>query len=276
MLLRLFTWLNARPAARRWMWRHWYRFLSRWFRAGDWNFLNYGLAAQGALSPLRTLKLRPEDEADRSWITLYHHVAEPLDLSGRTVLEVGSGRGGGASYIARYRGPGRVIGLDISDSAVALCRQRHHAPGLSFRQGDAEALPFAACEMDVVINVESSHCYGSLPKFLAEVYRVLRPGGFFLYADFRPGDAIAGWLAEIAAAGFVERGRQDITSAVVKAIEENDERRSQMIGRTIPLPLRSTFRQFAGVPGSIIHAEMRTRGMIYLSFVLQRELGNGN
>jgi ubiquinone/menaquinone biosynthesis C-methylase UbiE len=43
--------------------------------------------------------------------------------------------------------------------------------------GDAENLPFPQVSFDAVINVESAHCYGSIERFLAEVHRVLRPGG---------------------------------------------------------------------------------------------------
>ena len=47
--------------------------------------------------------------------------------------------------------------------------------------------------LDVVLNVESSHCYGSMPRFLAEVRRVLEPRGYFLHADFRARSALETW-----------------------------------------------------------------------------------
>ena len=93
------------------------------------------------------------------------------------------GRGGGCAYLARYRQPAAVLGIDISPRAIAFCRRIHLVPGLSFRPGDAEALPCPAEAFDVVLNVESSHCYGSMPTFLNEVFRVLVPGGYFLWAD---------------------------------------------------------------------------------------------
>src|ERR1700752_4130464 len=101
--------------------------------------MNYGFVPPPGAEPL---VLRSDDEPDRYWIQLYHQVAGAIALTGRSVLEVGSGRGGGASYVARYLGPRSLVGVDVSNSAVALCKERHHAPGLSFRQGDAEQLPF--------------------------------------------------------------------------------------------------------------------------------------
>jgi SAM-dependent methyltransferase len=53
---------------------------------------------------------------------------------------------------------------------------------------------------DAVINVEASHCYPSLPRFLAEVARVLRPGGHFLYADVRRCHQLENWDATLAVA----------------------------------------------------------------------------
>jgi hypothetical protein len=65
----------------------------------------------GTPYPVRTtLRLAETDEPDRHWIQLYHHVAGAVDLEKCTVLEVGSGRGGGASFIKRYLRPASVIG----------------------------------------------------------------------------------------------------------------------------------------------------------------------
>ena len=98
---------------------------------------------------------------------------------------MGSGRGGGASYVSRYLKPRSVVGIDISKYAVRLCNSIHQYPNLSFCVGDSEKIPFESESFDVVLNVESSHCYGNIPLFLIEVKRVLKRGGFFLWADFR-------------------------------------------------------------------------------------------
>ena len=103
----------------------------------------------------------------------------------KNVLEIGSGRGGGAMHVLKYLKPETIVGIDISKEAIRLCDSFYKAPGLSFMIGDSENLPFKNNTFDVVINVESSHCYGNIPQFLSEVQRVLNPNGFFLWADFR-------------------------------------------------------------------------------------------
>ena len=88
-------------------------------------------------------------------------------------------------YLTRTFQPKSYTALDLNPAGISFCQQRHRVDGLTFVQGDAEHLPFEADTFDAVINVEASHCYPDFPRFLAEVARVLRPGGHFLYADFR-------------------------------------------------------------------------------------------
>ncbi len=125
------------------------------------------------------LELKPEDEGNRNLIALYHRVAAAIDLTGKTVLEVGCGRGGGASYVARYLRPARVEGVDISANVVDFCIKRHPIDRLRFRQADAEALIFEDNSFDAILNVESSHCYGSIDRFFGEFFRPRRSTGVF-------------------------------------------------------------------------------------------------
>jgi ubiquinone/menaquinone biosynthesis C-methylase UbiE len=118
--------------------------------------------------------LRSSDERDRLCIQLYLYAIDNCDLRDRDALEVGSGRGGGASYISRYLQPRSMTGMDFSQEAVRLCNRHRLAPGLAFVCGDAQSMPFPASAFDAVINIESSHCYESMETLLAEVRWVLR------------------------------------------------------------------------------------------------------
>jgi SAM-dependent methyltransferase len=78
--------------------------------------------------------------------------------------------------------------MDLSSAAIKSANARLARPGrLSFICGDAEHLPFGNGEFDAIINVESSHNYPEFPKFVAEVGRVLRPGGYLSMVDVMTG-----------------------------------------------------------------------------------------
>ena len=255
------------PWFRRFLWRRWYQYLAG-YQVSDWRFMNYGYAPVEFDEP--SLKLQPEDEADRYVIQLYHQVARAVDLRDRDVLEVGSGRGGGASYIKRYHQPRRMTGVDFSARAVRFCRKQHRLEGLSFVHGDAEALPLGDEMFDAVINVESSHCYGSMPAFLREVDRVLRPGGHFLFADLRAAADRDRLDAQLRETGMELVEQQDVTRNVLEALRLDSKRKQALIKRSVNRQLVRLFRQFAAVDGSQVFEGFRSGALVYLQYVLRK------
>ena len=161
MIQRIIVWIiKLSPLSNRWFWKFWYNLFARKSGSHDFRFMNYGYDEDGYC-----LDLLEEDEAERYSIQLYHHTATQIDISKKNLLEVGSGRGGGSSYIQRYLKTRTVTGLDISSDAVQLSNSSFDTPGLSFVQGDSEDLPFENSSFGVVLNVESSHCYGNIENF---------------------------------------------------------------------------------------------------------------
>lgn len=105
-------------------------------------------------------------------------------LRGTDVLEVGCGRGRGGIYVAQTFEPNRYVGMDLSQGNVDIATSHYgHIPNAQFIQGNADSMSFKNTEFDVVLSVESSHNYPSFERFIAEVYRVLKPGGRLLWVD---------------------------------------------------------------------------------------------
>ena len=269
MLTKILVFLSEiSPWARRVLWRWWYDRLARRLVTDRWTFMNYGLMWPESEEPVR---LAPEDEPDRYCVKLYHRVATPGRLAGREVLEVGCGRGGGAAFVARHHAPARIIGVDFSPHAVAFCQHRHREANLCFQAGDAERLPFADGSFDAVLNVESSHCYGSMESFVREVARVLRPGGVFLLADLRAVKEMAALEALLRAQPTLEMvEREDLTPMVVAALQADHERKRALIAEAIPRREQARFREFAGLTGSQVHSAFVKRTMLYHRFMLRR------
>jgi len=227
-----------------------YEFLGRLYaRTDHWRFMNYGYAFEDAAD---NLVLDAADHAERYNAQLYHLVASQTDLTGRDVLDVGSGRGGGASYVHRYLRPSTTTGLDLAESATAFCRRTYaDITGLGFVAGDAMNMPFEDDSFDAVINVESAHCYAEPQAFLREVQRVLRPGGIFLFTDF----TVPCKRSEMdwEEAGFDTRAVLDVTEGVVRALYVDDARRKQEIMDHVPFGLRWAANLWSGRPGSWIY-----------------------
>jgi SAM-dependent methyltransferase len=206
-------------------------------------FFNFGYEED----PPMALPLAASDEPNRFCIQLYHLTATQVNLNGKRVLEVSCGAGGGASYIVRTLHPASYTGLDLNPASIDLCRKRHNLPGLDFVQGDAEDLPFADQSFDAVINVEASHQYPHFPRFLAEVARVLRPGGHFLYTDSRRRPAIAEWEAALADAPMRLISERVIDDEAMRGLMANTRRSQELIRHRVPAFLVGLIRYGIGV-----------------------------
>ncbi len=231
--------------------------------------MNYGYL--GSDDETFSLELEPDDEKNRLSIQLYHFVVHEIDLKGQQVLEVGSGRGGGASFIAKYHRPARLTGVDFAGKAIRFCQKNYQQENLFFLQGNAEALPFDANQFDTVVNVESSHCYGSIPSFLSEVYRVLKRDGYFAFADFRTQEDLTLLEQQFLDAGFLVQTKTEITSNVLEAMKQDNARKLKLIEEVAGNRLNSTLRQFAGIEDSEIFDSFRNGDMVYFHFQLRKQ-----
>src|SRR5687768_5880148 len=74
-----------------------YELLAKRISAEDWQFMNYGYMPDGDEPPV---SLPDNPKIQKYPMQMYHYLAARADLKGKYVLEVGSGRGGGAKYVA--------------------------------------------------------------------------------------------------------------------------------------------------------------------------------
>ncbi len=253
------------------LWRVWHGIIQHLDPAYSKVFLNYGYASPNG--EFDGLQLAERDEPDRYGIQLYQHVTHGGDLRGQSVLEVGCGRGGGAAFLARHRGPKEYVGLDVSPKLVAYCNRFHRVPGLSFVAGTAERLSFENARFDTVVNVESARCYGDPGAFFREVYRVLRPGGHFYFADMIKTAGLERLRRMLLQAGFTLLRQADIRKNVVLALRRDAASRKKTIDERVPDWLRKAFYEFSGVEGSRRFRDFQQGAMQYHSFMLQKPRG---
>ena len=228
-----------------------YRTQTHLVGADDVVFLNVGYEED----PPMAVPLAESDEPNRFHIQLYHRVATQSDLRGKRILEVGCGHGGGASYLMRSLRPASYTGLDLNRAGIAFCRKTHDLVGVDFVHGNAERLPFPDQSFDAVINIESSGAYPHFSDFLAEVARVLRPGGDFLYTDLRPRESVDKWEAALAGAPMRMISHENINAEILRGMEINTQRILDLIDR-VPRYLRPIARAFVGIQGSPFYRAM--------------------
>lgn len=117
------------------------------------------------------------------------------DLGGRAVIDAGCGTG---RYLRLLRRRGaRAVGVDLSPAMIA----RAHAEGGAVARADIAALPFASQSVDVVV---CALVLGDVPHLeiaLAEMARVLCPGGCVIYSVVHPAGERAGWARTFTAGG---------------------------------------------------------------------------
>jgi ubiquinone/menaquinone biosynthesis C-methylase UbiE len=239
--------------------------------------MNWGYAS---LTPNgQIINLNPEDESERFSVQLYHYVATGMgmlkNLEGKTLLEVSSGRGGGLDFVSRYLSPKKCIGVDISDVQVKYCRNLYaNNSKLVFLKGESEKLSKVAElkdeEVDIVINVESGHCYSNFKKFVKEVDRVLKPGGVFCYSDFREKHEWAKIEEQLENYSLKIVKRENISENVMHSLKLDEDRKNELLKKKAGPILRLFFRKMGGVKGSHIYEGLSKGSMVSMAFLLKK------
>ena len=257
--------MDKRNRFREYLFKVWYTVVSKLDKNAEVQFMNYGYTCPDLEVPLKS-----DHEENRYPIQLYHQIATKTDITGKDIVEVGSGRGGGLAYLVESFAPNSAIGVDLNPTAVAFCNKHYNLPGLSFTQANAEKLPFEDNSQDIVINVESSHRYDSMSNFMKEVKRVLRPGGKFLITDFRHDHKMPFLKKTFAESGLHQLLEEFITQNVVNALDKDDARRRQLVSRLAPWYLQRTALNFAAVKGTKTYNSFADEKMLYFNYVLEK------
>jgi len=242
-----------------------YWYISTVDKKGEILFLNWGYDDKGERIPLTK-----KDEPNRYPIQLYHSLVKDVELNGKHIVEVGCGRGGGLSYITRTFGPASALGIDIEKKAADFGNAHYGINVMRFMQGDAQNLPLKDESCDVVINVESSHRYPEMGKFLSHVYRILKPGGYFLITDFRRAEDMPAFWSLINSFDFTLLAQKKINEQVVRSLSRDDNRRVELVNKYVPGFLKKPVYNFAGVKDTQTFKLIQTGELEYFMLALKK------
>lgn len=103
--------------------------------------------------------------------------------TGRRVLEVGCGRGVAIPVLARLLRPSRLAGLDLDPALLDEARAHADAEGIAVElvPGDVRCMPFPDGAFDLVVDFGTCYHIARAGEALAEIARVLAPGGLFVH-----------------------------------------------------------------------------------------------
>jgi ubiquinone/menaquinone biosynthesis C-methylase UbiE len=228
--------------------------------------LNYGYH-----DDLSEVPLNPQDEPNRYFIQLYHRVVKDIDLQDKDVVEVGCGQGAGGMFLLQYKKPRSYIGIDLSEKAIALCQDNSEFANAHWLQGRADRLPVPDNSVDVVVNIESSHCYPSMEQFLAEVQRILRPNGYMAFTDLRHSSKVEDLDNNIRDSGLCVLQRCDITPQVLDSLTRLSDRRKAHINSTYSAVWRQAVRDISAVKGTVVYNGFINGQQQYLCYLLQKQ-----
>lgn len=138
-------------------------------------------------------------------------VLEGHDIRGKAVLDIGCGAGGIDLALVQTHGAGYVTGIDVEDSVITHARALVARKGLTDHVGLVKVapgpLPFPPGTFDVVFSKDSIVHIPDKHALMAEVARVLKPGGWFLASDWLIGvEVISPQMAAYIAAEGLDFG----------------------------------------------------------------------
>lgn len=214
------------------------------------------------------------------------------DLRGRDVLEVGCGTGVHTKLLAESGAS--VSAIDLTPTAVELTTRRLELAGLSaeVREADAESLPFDDASFDFVWSWGVIHHSSDTDRVIAEIARVLRPGGRLAFMVYHR-TSITFWLNYVLYRGVLRGGllrespdelanrwsdgvlarhytRQTLTESLGPWFENIETQVMGQIGEAIPLPSRIRQPLARVIPRAPREAALRRLGWFLFATARRR------
>jgi SAM-dependent methyltransferase len=214
------------------------------------------------------------------------------ELNGRDVLEIGCGTGVHAKLLAAAGA--RLAAVDLTPTAVELTERRLELAGLDadVREADAESLPFDDDSFDFVWSWGVVHHSEDTEAVLAEIARVLRPGGRLALMVYHR-SSITFWIDYVLYRGVVRGGllhetpnelanrwsdgviarhytRRTLAAALEPWFDGVETQVMGQMSEAIPLPRRLRRRVAPFVPPSVQRALLRRFGWFLVATARRR------
>jgi ubiquinone/menaquinone biosynthesis C-methylase UbiE len=157
------------------------------------SYINYGYY-EGEIDPQHTITIAERIASQAALYDYIFNIVNPTPSD--TILEVGCGRGDGIIRLSENYKVNAVKGLDFLHQQISRAETKHqtvlaHNQHISFHEGSAENMPFAANSFSKIYSVEAAQHFQSLATFADECWRVLQPAGQVVVTTFFAPDRLA-------------------------------------------------------------------------------------
>jgi len=133
------------------------------------------------------------------------------DIAGGRVLDVATGGGGFVQILAEsLKSYAEIVGVDASEGDIEMVRSAFSQENIRFMQMDAEQLDFEEESFDTVSISASLHHLANVGEVLAEMKRVLKPGGHFIMAEMHRDGQTAAQLTFV----YLHHWKAEVDSAL--------------------------------------------------------------
>jgi ubiquinone/menaquinone biosynthesis C-methylase UbiE len=151
--------------------------------------------------------------------SLYFHLLDfyKNNTYSKKILDIGCGRGGGIYYLNQKYNFLESHAVDICEENIEFCKKIYSNSNIKFLVQDAINLKYQKSYFDIVLNVESSHCYKSRMSFFNESFRILKKDGYFLYTNTIPNKKVAESIFEYLNKKYKNVVVNDITENVCES-----------------------------------------------------------
>lgn len=143
--------------------------LQDWFEHSG--FANMGFWSNGVTTPVET---------SRALVRRLFEMIPPDARRGR-LLDVGCGGGATTRELTRYIDANDITAINLAADQIE--RATRLVPEATFRQMDATRLEFPDATFDMIVSVEAAYHFDTRTRFIAEAWRVLKPGGYLAISD---------------------------------------------------------------------------------------------
>ncbi|MFT3907926.1 MAG: class I SAM-dependent methyltransferase [Ferruginibacter sp.] len=120
-------------------------------------------------------RLEPEQLSENTSEHLHRYALALQFCENKAVLDIASGEGYGSNLLAKKAR--LVAGVDIDNETILRAKEKYKQANLEFKTGSADKIPYPDHSFDVVISFETLEHHDRHEEMMAEVKRVLKPGG---------------------------------------------------------------------------------------------------